>query len=1532
MNRNQDVPLPTLHVSLLSEDAPVLNRRCKEEARLKKHLAQRNAEYARGAHQSRLAEAKKMKLIDAQLSSQFQTLIGDTEGLHVPRLCAPEPAATDPLTAAATKKPPLYGREVSNRVADSSAVRHPPKGDVASTFAFPLCTLGFPLEFVESGFKSVVRWAEVAFDETYLTAYGPRSIRGDFADGTAPQRHAFPHRLMAAVACYLLNEVLCREPNVAALWETKLRQPIFDAIFSTNTIFTDFAVQNGRVAPYAAAAAAVEGGGSGTLDSPSCFVPPYPLRTSQYNHLGDYASMRLWTEEVQQEHATAAYLSERIRVLKNTVRQSQLVMRMAQRKSDMSSMRTVFLAWRAYTAQHEKSRLAMERYVARRNRNALQEAVFLRWRRITLNSKIEDLNRRVLNQAASHKDEMRDTVFVSTTLKQQLEHEQARHQQTIFQHETLRTQMLENHHLDIQALQLTLQHERDAKTERVKLAKRWERLSKTFRPQQLCPTMSASTFQLTQSLRRAEDRIADIVLNSGPTSTRTMPYSALLPARQHLERFLLRWVNLVMKDSPYGIVWTVVKQCEGGGHSRSRGILSKSKEGRDRSPSRKKVTTATLGTYALMCLVRELRRIYTTMNIVEETITANSDQRSLALLLSQSFDADVEDHELPKPEDNLKFFEELASLIYIQTSEGLYPSLLSHLESSRHIFTPEAIFATGAEQIRSRRATATSKYASTAASRVHPRRHTALLWVLSTLFVGHIRLTMLAPTMGASLIPATFRCVAEAAIEGQVDVGITAALPVGSAGETEESGIFFQNARQGSTIVSHNTILRKSSSPLHQGLGVSPKPLSKQRKQRRVDMGIMDYLHPTGAKYDFRDAYECDTVSDVEVYIGQKPSFAANVADRHPYNSDAEGLGKNIIQQLYADFFTAEEAAVSHRRQIRLQQQYEATHPSVKERNLPLPNATPGQGKVKTEEADANPLLDRLLQPESLSPHSNSSSWMSSVSSRSLVVEDFMGDKNSDRIDDWWENNSASPISTSGLPLQSTVISVEQSVASPVAKPRTLTADQLRLLKLLPPPSEAYNEDRRPPHAINIQRLSSSNSLPSAGSNGAEPEDYHIYSLLLSMIDDISSRRNWIGAARVVTSLVLRFRVLDDDQDFGVANRPIPASIANSHTSSLARQVSGLYRPLKQQSYQTQQKRGSQEGITQRGRRRFNGGEDAGVAAGGKSEVGATSPFSEAMGLHTSSTSNTGLHSSSGGGYPDSTAEENQQTNLKSVLVKVGDKPFSPQHSPPVLLGDVLHSRGGLQAAAAAGGGGGGASTQRGGNGMASVGNGVASVLQSSNLMLQKSSGSSFLSDGRQETEFQGLPGILSGVDRRRTAPGHSAPGAEQQGCEAASAETEARLQRDTLALTTSSVCSSDRESQCSSINLVKGVRMGGGRPSNSSERSRRRTDFPSAPTEQRVLSTSGLIQPQNSSVSASAVTQSRSLPNQSGVLSSSHGVASTTASSRAAPSGPTSSPQGFPSPEEAEVPSGVLDPLVLHNTQRKQSGIQKYHFSVTKK
>ncbi|KAG5490289.1 hypothetical protein JKF63_00409 [Porcisia hertigi] len=1093
------------HVALLASDASVLNRCGQEEVHLKHHLARATAAFALNVKRNQAIADREERSRETRLRAQFEELLSGTSGLEVPSVVkspstpgltdaakrgrSPAEAAPDPFK---THPTPSTGAVVAVspglKSTDATAA-----GVSTPSATFPPYSLGFPDAYKLSGFKSPIHWASVAYDETFLTAYGPRQVRDRAlgqvltdAEGRPTTREAYPHRFMTAVACYLLNEVLCADAMVSQLWQEKLRQPIFDSVFSSQSIAMGREQSRLRCGHDAGNAAVADATLRTAIESDlrfplapealSATAAPFPRRANTYTTRGEFASLRLWTEEVALQRQERVSICKSVSSLQHAMSRRQVAVDFVQRRVQKAESRAVFVVWRTHTQQRRAYRDAMERFLMGRHLRHQKETTFLRWRGFVLRVKVHALERRLGDIEDSRDRVASEHAAALRRLHENLTKERSRHLQESFERETLQAQILDNHSVELEALRTTLHMERERTAESRRWMARWERVAKTFRPAKPCPPVPRPIWTIACALLKSEEAFAAMVVKHGGDHERLLqaPNSMVLEARQRMEELLLVWVNAIMQESPQASTWIHVNAFKYGYSSQSQ-KLSSSKMASSQLAAKNASADGTVcefNIYTFMCLVRELRRRYAEAGLMTK-----------AVFWGRSDGTNVTD-----------CYQELTHLFAVQACGGLYPPLLAHCLSSPLWFTPEGVFAG-------------STFQQNGTARQLRHQHTVSMWLLASLFVGHIRIMWVASLSDRRVPPGrspmmdteTLGCKHEAEMMRLTQLSFPIQNSTPGAGQAA--------APRGTRVVSKNTVLSKSQTSVSLGPSFSTSAaqkdstafvaaeVSKDPATTATEMTLLEMLRArhramrdstrknsissdsssTLVRNELLGLGE-DSLADIEAYLGMAPSQVHSLRGEGGSSGSEDGDDEEDrwINRLFRNILEVEEAEAEQRRTMRLRSKEAREHAA-------------GDGCAKSETSTSAIALSDSEECERVSV--GKSAARTEAAAEAYTYTTAHGDLSKKTV--------------------------------------FLTEDQLRLLRSLP--SRSFGFDTPRDVAIEPHEAGSRGEKPSTGNPLNAPSS--LYSFLLNSLDDMEARQQWCGLARVVTSLVVRFHLLDNSED-----------------------------------------------------------------------------------------------------------------------------------------------------------------------------------------------------------------------------------------------------------------------------------------------------------------------------------------------------------------------------------------------------------------
>ncbi|RNF23791.1 uncharacterized protein Tco025E_02764 [Trypanosoma conorhini] len=529
--------LSNRHERELAGSEPVLIGVGRAEAQLRREMDGVTSALLQRQQQRWLAFGRERAAVRARVDRGMGELLDGVEGV-VP------PCVLDPPILAESPCPPLPPpQQVDARCAKREAGVLPlaalsapaggkralvPYGDnsgklrvAAEELTFPqVCFMspggkgapprGFPSPFESSGFQCVTHWAETSLQEVLLTALGPRSQR-ERRNQDEPNG-----RLLVGVACYLLNELLIREPKLSRVWP-QLREVIFRAIFQP------------PVYPLPPGVERVVGSS----------YPPFEGRQA-------FEALNLWSGAFLASRAENARLSQRIEDLKSVVEKSRLILRFAQRRVDEMLVGNFFRAWRKSTQRQRCFRDSATAYFTRMRQRIRLEVCFLRWRRVSAQSQVAELLKMVKESEVRLAFLEGSNTKQVNTLLEQLKEEQKANAILELKKETLKSQLAEGHVIALRAIDNELQQQQANILMAKKQGKRWERLAKTFSCSTKFTMVPPSLRKLGVALRRVEEQCALRI---------QLVNDWAKEARRSLELFLLEWVNCFMKTTMTDVPW-----------------------------------------------------------------------------------------------------------------------------------------------------------------------------------------------------------------------------------------------------------------------------------------------------------------------------------------------------------------------------------------------------------------------------------------------------------------------------------------------------------------------------------------------------------------------------------------------------------------------------------------------------------------------------------------------------------------------------------------------------------------------------------------------------------------------------------------------------------------------------------------------------------------------------------------------------------------------------------------------------------------
>nr|CCC95597.1 unnamed protein product [Trypanosoma congolense IL3000] len=511
-----------------------------------------------------------------------------------------------------------------------------------------------------------------------------------------------------------------------------------------------------------------------------------PSAYPSFTSVEDFFGLRLWSDEYLLSRKEGLHLSDKVTDLKSALENRGHIIKIAERRIHQANKRSAFRIWRASAQRSRLFRQSLLAYVNRARRKMLIEGCFLRWRRFVVQTTLDEV------RTSLKESNVRLTVLEGSTdekvqsIEARLREEKKATEVMKLKVDSLSMQLVEKQMLDLRTLDSTLRNYRVMWGNAEKESRRWERLAKTFTCRSECPLLPPAMRKHITHLRSIE---AACVAHSLSLS------EGLPDARSSLEGLLLAWVNSIMKDQPKN-TWRVARRFGDGANADDFGLSSLSK------------------VVKVLCAIQNAR---STEHVMYVPATGSPTSTAATVLKGLEM---IREAEGSPP----AVFREVVRLIHRQTVDGLFPPLLSHCTYLESFYTPQSF-----------------------CQKPHP---TALLWILSTLFIGYARLMTECPSFVAYDIDPTMRCPSEASI-GSLSLGPSPE----ECGNVFGSRPFDSVAQYSCTsqVVTTNTVVKKTARS-GRGKGTGHRKVVEEGQE-------------SGKTAEDKNVI-VDTASDVEVYLG----------------------------------------------------------------------------------------------------------------------------------------------------------------------------------------------------------------------------------------------------------------------------------------------------------------------------------------------------------------------------------------------------------------------------------------------------------------------------------------------------------------------------------------------------------------------------------------------------------------------------------------------------------------------------------------
>lgn len=399
-----------------------------------------------------------------------------------------------------------------------------------------------PMSFYSTHFQSVTQWAEMSLQEALVAATKLPAQRPQGAihtpgatcemhpevdneqhecDSMRKQSHALvdvhnPNRLLASACLAILDQLLSNTPGCAALWDA-MRPHLFAAVFR---------LQPNDVAPAdsAGASGARHHGSSKQEETGEWFV-----RTC--------ARRQLWAEGCTAAEGAVATLQEKMVELKTSMVKYDRIFDIYGRTSDRSTLRRVFRSWKVTTWRHLDHSVQLTRVFSRLTTRPKLMTAFYGWRQVVMHHRLKFSRDKEESRNAVQEAKLKSKAAELGALQRQLELETQRLQAQADRETKKQAALLTTHAVEVRELQSMQDSKDDVILSLEKVAKRWERVAKTFRPRIQC---SAAPSRALQHSAKALLKVEHELIVKGPSGAR------FIKAREELDYMLCNWVNGIL--------------------------------------------------------------------------------------------------------------------------------------------------------------------------------------------------------------------------------------------------------------------------------------------------------------------------------------------------------------------------------------------------------------------------------------------------------------------------------------------------------------------------------------------------------------------------------------------------------------------------------------------------------------------------------------------------------------------------------------------------------------------------------------------------------------------------------------------------------------------------------------------------------------------------------------------------------------------------------------------------------------------------
>lgn len=401
-----------------------------------------------------------------------------------------------------------------------------------------------PQSFLSSHFVSIVKWAEMSYGEALVAhAAASSSAKGselgeDQANGDDEgaktswyttyrmQDDAQPSSLLTTAYCAIIDELLWNLPGFQHIWEG-MRGEIFSSIFRLKKRDLVGVVGDQRRCH----------DGNGVEPSPPLSLNKATDDQRRLKWFSRVCGRRdTWFDTACTHLAKSHELQESIDNIHVSLEKYDLIFDIYDRTADRQITERAFRAWKTTTFRSREHNHVLQQVFKRLHKRSPVLVAFHGWRRVVFQRKLRSSKDKDATLSAVTDARMKAKADELDRLQRQLEQETLRLRNNAEREARKSAAMITNHEVEMRELHACQDAKDNVIISLEKIAKRWERLAKTCRPLLFRAPLPNSVLQVARGLHDVETELTV----KGPSPAR------LLKGREALDKILCTWVNHVL--------------------------------------------------------------------------------------------------------------------------------------------------------------------------------------------------------------------------------------------------------------------------------------------------------------------------------------------------------------------------------------------------------------------------------------------------------------------------------------------------------------------------------------------------------------------------------------------------------------------------------------------------------------------------------------------------------------------------------------------------------------------------------------------------------------------------------------------------------------------------------------------------------------------------------------------------------------------------------------------------------------------------